>query len=553
MRHCGRVCLRGALMASFLQCIGMSAYNSGIMNRQLRVLLSFVGLRDPFPEGSEEHGPLLSLLETVPFDRVVLFCTGSRFLERARSVQEIVTARDEAVTFSFVNLELESVVDYEEIYLALRNATGRLLESIAHQSPEISVLLDPGTPQMQTSWFLLVRSGQLDAALLQGVPPRFAAGVYKVKEVKLTETALPEVRISGSRQEAASAAPAPKQPAVPAGNRGEPWINRRGPLIVGDAPVFVQMIDATQRVARYDVSVLIRGETGSGKGIIARLIHQQSGRADGPFLSLNCSAISASLAESELFGHAKGAFTGATTDRLGQFRAAEGGTVFLDEIGDLPMDLQPKLLRVLEEKVVTPVGEDRVFPVDVRIIAATNRDLEAMIENGGFRRDLYERLNQTTIELPPLRERTEDIPALTEKFLADWNSRYHESKSLSAEVVEQFRAYPWPGNVRELENAVIAMCAASRGDIATTAVLPAALAAYARSHGSGSGGDTSRRIEIPADGLNIRVMLAEIERAYYENALQRTGGNAERAAALLGISGHAFRKAMRERFGADEG
>ena len=128
------------------------------MKRQLRVLLSFVGLRDPFPEGSEEHGPLLSLLETVPYDRVVLFCTGSRFLERSRSVQEIVTARDAGVTFSFVNLELESVVDYEQIYLELRRSTGKLLESIAHQSPEISVLLDPGTPQMQTSWFLLVRS-----------------------------------------------------------------------------------------------------------------------------------------------------------------------------------------------------------------------------------------------------------------------------------------------------------------------------------------------------------------------------------------------------------
>ena len=519
------------------------------MKRQLRVLLSFVGLRDPFPEGSEEHGPLLSLLETVPYDRVVLFCTGSRFLERARSVQEIVTARDAGVTFSFVNLELESVVDYEQIYLELRRSTGKLLESIAHQSPEISVLLDPGTPQMQTSWFLLVRSGQLDAKLLQGVPPRFAAGVYKVKEVKLTDTELPEVRLPGASRPAAASAPPARGSANP---RGEPWINSSGPQIVGNAPAFVQMLGAAERVARYDVSVLIRGETGSGKGIVARLIHQHSTRCDGPFLSLNCSAISASLAESELFGHTKGAFTGATTDRLGQFRAAEGGTVFLDEIGDLPMDLQPKLLRVLEEKVVTPVGEDRVYPVDVRIIAATNRDLDAMIDTGGFRRDLYERLNQTTILLPPLRERTQDIPALIEKFLSNWNHRYHESKTLSADVVEQFCAYPWPGNVRELENAVIAMCAACRGDVATAAVLPAALAAYARSHGAGSAGETSPRIEIPSDGLNIRVMLAEIERAYYENALQRTGGNAERAAALLGISGHAFRKAMRERFGVGD-
>ncbi|TVQ34848.1 MAG: sigma-54-dependent Fis family transcriptional regulator [Spirochaetaceae bacterium] len=532
-----------------LQIVGMLGYSEGTMANKPRVLLSFVGYRDPHPEGSEELGPLLSLLEAMEFDRVVLFCTGSRFLERARSVQEIVTGRDEGVTFSFVNLELQSVVDYEEIYLALRRATAMLLSGMQHQRPQLSVLLDPGTPQMQTSWFLLVRSGELDATLLQGIPPRFAGGVYKVKTVRLEDTALPEVRRPQKRgsQPTESVEPAPRA-AGP-----DEWINSGGPQIVGRASLFRQLLESAARVAQYDVSVLIRGETGAGKGILARLVHQQGNRSSGPFLALNCSAISAGLAESELFGHIKGAFTGATTDRLGQFRAAQGGTVFLDEIGDLPPELQPKLLRVLEEKVVVPVGEERPCPVDVRIIAATNRNLEEMIEHGEFRRDLYERLNQTTLVLPPLRDRSEDIPPLIEKFLSDWNSRYHENKSLSPEAFEQLCAYPWPGNVRELENAVISMCAACRGDTAGVALLPPAVAAYARRrHGVPVAGAAGLDIELPPEGLNIRAVLSGLERSYYQQALERSGGNAEQAAALLGISGHAFRKAMRERFNAAE-
>ncbi|TVR34683.1 MAG: AAA family ATPase [Spirochaetaceae bacterium] len=533
----------------------MLDYSGSTMTNQPRVLLSFVGYRDPYPRGTEENGPLLSLLEAMQFDRVVLFCTGSDYLERARSVQEITAVHSAGVGFSFVNLELQSVIDYEEIYLALRRATEQLLHGISHRSPQLFVLLDPGTPQMQTSWFLLVRSGQLEATLLQGVPPRFAGGVYKVKEVRFEETRLPEVRAAAPQ--AATDPPLPRQlnaqrQAETQQATADSWINSGGPQIVGRASIFRQLLESASRVAQYDVSVLIRGETGSGKGLLARLIHQHSGRSGGAFLALNCSAITASLAESELFGHAKGAFTGATSDRLGQFRAAEGGTVFLDEIGDLPLELQPKLLRVLEEKVVVPVGEERVYPVDVRIIAATNRNLEAMIERAEFRRDLYERLNQTTLLLPPLRERSEDIPPLIEKFLADWNARYHESKSLSPEAFERLCAYPWPGNVRELENAVIAMCAACRGDVAGAALLPPAVAAHARRELGPAGAGAATEIELPPDGLNVRAVLSQMERSYYEQALQRAGGNAEQAAALLGISGHAFRKAMRERFGQED-
>lgn len=521
------------------------------MNTEMPVLLSFVGYRDPRPEDSEDDGPVLSLLGARSFARVVLFCTGGEYLERARSVQEITAGRDPSVSFSFVNLELESVVDYEEIYRNLLAATRRVVESIAHHRPRLYVLLDPGTPQMQTSWFLLVRSGELDATLLQGVPPRFAAGRYRVKEVLLDETSLPEIRPAGRRAAAdrvAESGPAPPPAAGPQEGGPGAWVNRTAPTIVGNAWPFVRVLDAARSVARYDVSVLVRGETGCGKGLVARLIHEHSSRAGGPFLPLNCSAITASLAESELFGHVKGAYTGATTDRLGQFRAASGGTVFLDEVGDLPYDLQPKLLRVLEEKVVVPVGEDRPVRVDVRVIAATNRDLEEMIGAGTFRRDLYERLNQTTLALPPLRERREDIPLLIAKFLSDWNARYHEHKELSPQAVDRLCAYEWPGNVRELENAVISMCANARGTTVGMELVPQAVCSQ---NDEALRAGTMPQVRLPEDGIDLRDYLSNVERAYYESALERAGGNAEQAARLLGVTGHAFRKAMRERFGEE--
>ncbi|TVR51257.1 MAG: AAA family ATPase [Spirochaetaceae bacterium] len=518
------------------------------MENVLRVLLSFVGYRDPHPSGTEENGPVLSLLGARAFDRVVLFCTGSEYLERARSVEQIVGTSGGAPAFTFVNLELASPVDYEEIYVGLRDATRRVVELDEGAGSEYSVLLDPGTPQMQTSWFLLVRSGELDATLLQGIPARFAGGTYKVKEVRLDDTALPRVTVGPPAadilyQDAHDGPDGRRGGGARRADKRATWINTGRPAIVGRAKVFIDLLDAAARVARYDVTVLLRGETGSGKGLIARLIHQKSERAQRVFLPLNCSAITTSLAESELFGHAKGAFTGATSDRLGNFRAADGGTIFLDEIGDLPLEIQPKLLRVLDEGVVIPVGEDREYHVDVRVIAATNKDLEAMIASGEFRRDLYERLAQMRLTVPALRERPNDVPLLIETFLEAWNTRYHEDKRLTPAAIARLSAYDWPGNVRELENAVIAMCASSRGELIDEDLLPRPVVDEA--------GDKVAGVTIPSAGLDLRAMIGELERAYYHAALEAAGGNAERAASLLGVSGHAFRKAMRERFGGE--
>ncbi len=507
-------------------------------------LLTFVGNRDPYAgDSTDEPGPVLSLLGEKLFGRVFIFCTGPDYFERAKTVEAAVLAVHPETRFNFVSLELKSVIDYEEIYRKLQDAIDKIRSFLPAEQKKLSILLDPGTPQMQTSWFLLAKAGILRAELLQGVPPRFAGGAYKVKTVNLESSVFPRL------------SPAPRD-AFP-DPRGEPparepeggWITSPfEDTIIGDSIIFRKVLDQAKRFAAYDsVSVLIRGETGSGKGLLARLIHDLSGRREKPFLPINCAAVTATLAESEFFGHAKGAFTGADKERIGKFRAAEGGTIFLDEIGDLPLELQPKLLRVLEDRTVIPVGSEKEMKVDVRVLAATNRNIEELLEKKLFRRDLYERLNNATLSLPPLRERKEDIPKLINRFLGEWNSRYHEKKGFAAETVGYLTEYPWPGNVRELQNTVTTLCAAGQGSSIGPELLPQTIIARFRKKSAAG----ELEFTLPAEGLNLKALLFQIERDFYLKALERAGGNKEQAAEFLGLNGPAFRKALRERFGEE--
>jgi len=502
-------------------------YTKSMINQN--ILFTFVGNRDPYVEGSEEPGPVLSLLENTEFSRVYLFCTAPQYIERAKSVEEIFRQSGIYTQFRFINLDLESPVDYQEIYSKLKASVDTIMESIAHEKASISVLLDPGTPQMQTVWFLLVRGNYLNAKLLQGIPPRFAGGAYIAREVVIDEGVLPEIRVSDKSS----------------GKRGGTWyVPDSERKIIGNAPAFKDAMDKALRFAEYDVSVLLQGETGCGKGLFARLIHDKSKRKTQPFIPVNCASISEQLAMSELFGHKKGAFTGAESDRLGQFRAADGGTIFLDEIGDLPLTIQPKLLRVLEEKKYFPVGSDKEIEVDVRIIAATNKELEKLVYKGEFRRDLFERLNQVTVNIPPLRERKGDIPALTDNFVEAWNSKYKERKGLSPETIQYLIDYPWPGNVRELNNTITTLCASGMSAAIGPELLPQKILAHFYTPKSLHG----MEISIPKDGFNLKAMMYQIEKSYYQKALEKAGGNKEQAAKLLGLNSPAFRKALRERF-----
>jgi two-component system response regulator HydG len=292
---------------------------------------------------------------------------------------------------------------------------------------------------------------------------------------------------------------------------------------IGKSRRFLEMLKLAEHVAPTDSTVLIQGESGTGKEVVARYIHDLSNRSDGPFLSINCGALPESLLESELFGHVKGSFTGAVRDKQGLFAAARGGTFFLDEVGEMPASLQVKLLRVLQEREVIPVGATEAIAVDVRIIAATNRDLEEEIRRGNFRSDLFYRLNVIALMLPPLRERRDDLLLLLENFLQRLGDDARtEPKALSQEALDAVMVYEWPGNVRELENALEHACVLSRHPLIEPTHLPERI--------------TKRRKEpLVAERAYMNPTLEVIERAYIMWVLQAEGGNKTRAAEVLGI------------------
>jgi two-component system response regulator HydG len=292
---------------------------------------------------------------------------------------------------------------------------------------------------------------------------------------------------------------------------------------IGKAKRFLDVMQLAQQVAPTESTVLILGESGTGKEVIARFIHELSMRSDGPFFSINCGALPESLLESELFGHIKGSFTGADRDKQGLFAAANGGTFFLDEIAEMSPSTQVKLLRVLQEREALPVGGTEPIPVDVRVLAATNRDLDVEMKQGTFRSDLYYRLNVITMDLPPLRERREDIPILAEAFLKRIaEDRGQEAKRLSADGLEAVMNYDWPGNVRELENALEHAIVMSEGPEVTARMLPERVTTR-----------KSERLVAPRTPANPT--LDAVEQAYIMWVLQAEGGNKSRAAEVLGI------------------
>jgi DNA-binding NtrC family response regulator len=292
---------------------------------------------------------------------------------------------------------------------------------------------------------------------------------------------------------------------------------------IGKSKRFLDVLKLAEHVAPTDSTVLIQGESGTGKEVIARYLHNLSVRNDGPFMSINCGALPENLLESELFGHVKGSFTGAVRDKQGLFAAARGGSFFLDEVGEMPASLQVKLLRVLQEREAIPVGATEAIPVDVRIIAATNRDLEEEIRRGNFRSDLFYRLNVIAVNLPPLRERRDDLILLIEALLQNLAIETGtEPKALAAEALDAVMVYEWPGNVRELENALEHAQVLTRGALIEAASLPERI--------------TKRRKEpLVAERSYRNPTLEVIERAYIMWVLQAEGGNKTRAAEVLGI------------------
>ena len=352
---------------------------------------------------------------------------------------------------------------------------------------------------------------------------------YVRKPFKLDEVRRVVERAMERRRAKAGAVPAP------APSAGEP--RRRGrPIsaIIGSHPDMVELFKLVSRVAGTKSSVMIQGESGTGKELIARTIHEASTRRDRPFVAVNCTSLSETLLESELFGHVKGAFTGAIERRPGLFLEANRGTVFLDEVGDMSLSMQAKLLRVLQEEEVKPVGGTDTIPVDVRVVAATHQDLEALVRTGRFRLDLFYRLHVVALRVPPLRERRDDIPLLAEHFLREYGLLAQRPlQGFSTKAMRALMNYPWPGNVRELENVVEGAVALAPGSIVEESDLPDKIVHHAGPVPATPGGQAT---------------LDEMTRRYVLSVLDKVRGNKTEAARILGVPRRTLYR-MLERYG----
>jgi two-component system response regulator HydG len=351
----------------------------------------------------------------------------------------------------------------------------------------------------------------------------FVSKPYDLAALRLTlARALERRRLASARRGQADASPAPARAAGTTVDE---------PLLVGRSPAVIELMKTVARVAPAQATVLVTGETGTGKELVARILHRYSGRAGGNFVAVNCSALPEGLLESELFGHVRGAFTGATNSRPGLFREADRGTLFLDEVGDITPTLQSRLLRAVQEHEVVPVGSETPIKVDVRLIAATHRDLATLVREGRFREDLYYRLNVVTIALPPLRERRQDIPLLIDHFLLRLSARHHRGRTaLDPGALARLLAYDWPGNVRELENVLERALVMAAQDVIGPEHLPGEVGVSSAARGESSV-ESERR---PAEPELIP--LAEVERRHVLRVLEATGGSREETSRVLGIS-----------------
>ena len=307
--------------------------------------------------------------------------------------------------------------------------------------------------------------------------------------------------------------------------------------MIGNSEKMHSVFNIIKRVSLAPTNILVTGESGTGKEVIAKAIHYNGPLKDAPFITVNCGAIPENLMESEMFGHKKGSFTGAVQDKMGLFEAAEGGTLFLDEVGELPLNIQVKLLRALQERIIRPVGSTENIKVDLRIIAATNRNLEEMVDEGTFRQDLYYRLNVINITAPPLRERKEDIPLLATHFLHKFNERLgRDVSSVSAEAMEKLESYSFPGNVRELENIIERSMALEVGN----SILPESLPPLVQTE-SGKKYASVHEIVVTDAGVELDKIMDQIEKEMLLKAMHASNGVKKHAAKLLGISFRSMR------------
>ena len=494
----------------------------------MKVLFSFIGSHDKPPEpssvdGEIELGPLLSVIEDQRPDVAWLLVT-PKYAEISIEIEADIKARFPETK---VRLEEVGLADPTK-HLGILNQLRAQAQQVKKEFPDahFGVFLTSGTPAMHACLLMLVASGELPAKLFVSTPSRFLKrGQSRIREVDPTHKTFPEI----------------KPFLEPVDDEEDfDWAQVAAEVgICGEDESFLSTLNRAAITAKYDDHVLILGASGTGKELMAEFIHRCSSRTGGPYKIINAGAISEKLIESELFGHIKGAFTGASSNRPGQFMGAKGGTLFIDEIGEMPIEAQTKLLRVLQNGVIQPVGSDSEKKVDVRVVAATNVNIEDAIRDGEFREDLYHRFGEK-VSLPNLRERHVDIPTLAGKFLSDWNAKYAPSdggKRLTHGALTKLGGHHWPGNIRELESVVNRAARYTKGTRISAEQIE-----FERT----IGGDGLDALPEPHEGFNVIEYTGQVRRALIDRAIDKADGNMTKAARLLGITPQALSQEKRK-------
>ncbi|MGQ3683925.1 MAG: RNA repair transcriptional activator RtcR family protein [Candidatus Loosdrechtia sp.] len=492
----------------------------------MNILLTFTGFHDPYAKGligeEEQPGPILSLLNAKTFNHVILFTTPNTE-KNTLATEGFIKKLYPNVGIENRQLLLNDPTNYIAILKGLRHHTRTIFDKF--QDAHYFVATASGTPQMHACWVLLVASGEIPARILHVRPPKFVSKEHPiVSEIDLTLPDFPIVRanIYNVKTDDASL----DVSAV---------IKKLG--IVGDHPSIYKSIETATALAQSNIPILILGETGTGKEMFAKFVHLLSGRPSDLFIPINCAAIPENLVESILFGHKKGTFTGAINDQFGKFDQADGGTLFLDELGELPLSMQAKLLRVLQDGIVEPVGAKKSHKVNVRIIAATNKDLIKAIKKGHFREDLYYRLNIGEIRLPSLRERKSDIPKIALYVLDRINTALKRPRRLSPGALIRLQEHSWPGNVRDLENVIERSARLARRDVleADDLLISEPLIKS----------DPLATLPEPSSDFSLEDFLSSVRKQMILRALELAEGNQSKAAKLLGITPQAVHKFLR--------
>lgn len=489
----------------------------------MNILLSFTGFNDPFSKGlveqEEQPGPILSVLKAKTFQSVYLFDTPAT-REASSNTKEAIKNLYPECTVHVLDMKLSDPTNYHDIFRGLKEFALTIQEEHKHAKFYISVA--SGTPQMHACWVLLAASGEIPAKILHVRPPRFVTKDRPlISEIELSSDEFPSVRFKSS--------------SFTIDEHEMDVDSVRAQLgIVGDHPAMLKALEMGAMLASSLAPILITGETGTGKELFARYVHALSGRPQDTFVAVNCASIPEDLVESILFGHKKGAFTGAVNDQTGKFDAAHKGTLFLDELGELPLPAQAKLLRVLQDGIVEPIGQSKGHAVDVRIVAATNRELRKQIRQGSFREDLYYRLNVGEIKLPSLRERRSDIPKLVLHILDRLNGSLKRQRRLTTDALSRLQAHNWDGNIRDLENVIERSVRLSRVEVLDASdLLITEPITYA---------DPLDALPEPYEGFSLDEFLGSARKQMILRALEAANGNQSQAARMLGVTPQAVHK-----------